>query len=66
MPDEIIEELWRIKDSIAGEHGNDVRKLAAYLQGGKRRGHSSGTAGRRLSKAGEQPESCPEDERALR
>ena len=33
MPDEIIEELWRAKDSIAREQGNDVRKLAAYLQG---------------------------------
>lgn len=33
MPDEIIEELWGIKDRIAREHGNDVRKLAAYLQG---------------------------------
>ena len=32
MPDEIIEELWGIKDSIAQEQGNDVRKLAAYLQ----------------------------------
>ena len=32
MPDVIIEELWRIKDGIAREHGNDVRKLAAYLQ----------------------------------
>ena len=32
MPDEIIEELWGIKDSIAREQGNDVRKLAAYLQ----------------------------------
>lgn len=33
MPDEIIEELWQIKDSMAREQGNDVRKLAAYLQG---------------------------------
>ncbi len=32
MPDEVIEELWRIKDGIAREHGNDVRKLAAHLQ----------------------------------
>ena len=40
VPDEIIEELWRIKDSIAREHGNDVRKLAAYLRDGKRREHS--------------------------
>jgi len=40
MSDEIIEELWRIKDSIAREHGNDVRKLAAYLRDGKRCEHS--------------------------
>ena len=33
MPDEIIEELWSIKDGIAREHGYDLRKLAAYLQG---------------------------------
>ena len=32
MPDEIIEELWRIKDSIAREQGNDARQLVAYLQ----------------------------------
>ena len=37
VPDEIIEELWRVKDSIAREHGNEVRKLAAYLREGKRR-----------------------------
>lgn len=36
MRDEIIEELWEIKDGLAREHGNDVRKLAAYLQAGKR------------------------------
>lgn len=32
MYDEIIEELWEIKDSIAREQDNDIRKLAAYLQ----------------------------------
>ena len=32
MPDEIIEELWRIKDSIAREHGYDIEALVAYLQ----------------------------------
>ena len=46
MSDEIIKELWRIKDSIAREHGNDVRKLAAYLQDRKRREHFSGSPGR--------------------
>ena len=46
MPDEIIEELWRIKDDIAREHGNDVRKIAAHLQGGKLRERSSESPGR--------------------
>ena len=36
MSDEIIEELWRIKDSVAREHGHDVKKLAAYLRSSKR------------------------------
>ena len=31
MPDEIIEELWRIKDEIFREYGYDVGSLAAYL-----------------------------------
>ena len=32
MFDEIIEELWRIKDGIAREHGYDVERLAAGLR----------------------------------
>ena len=32
MSDEIIRELWRIKDSIAEEHGYDAKALVAYLQ----------------------------------
>ena len=36
MSDEVIEELWEIKDSIAHEHGHDVRRLAAHLQGRRR------------------------------
>ena len=36
MSDTIIEELWRIKDGIAQEHGYDVRALAAYLQNKER------------------------------
>ena len=40
MRDEIIEELWGIKDSIAREHGNDVRKLSAYLQSKKDTRHA--------------------------
>jgi len=36
MPDEIIEELWKIKDTIAEEHGCDVRALVAHLKERKR------------------------------
>lgn len=38
MSDEIIEELWRIKDEIAREHGYNVESLAAYFQGKERTG----------------------------
>ena len=36
MSDEIIEELWRIKDGIAREHGYDIEALVAYLQNKKK------------------------------
>lgn len=36
MSDEIIEELWRIKDLIAREHGYDVEALVTHLQTKKR------------------------------
>lgn len=32
MADEIIKELWEIKDAIAREHGNDVRSRIAELK----------------------------------
>jgi hypothetical protein len=35
MPDEIIEELWKIKDDIANECGCDVKTLVAYLEDNK-------------------------------
>ena len=35
MSDEVIRELWRVKDDMAREHAHDVRRLAAYLQGVK-------------------------------
>jgi len=31
MTDEIIEELWKIEDGIACEHGYDVDALVAHL-----------------------------------
>lgn len=36
-PDEIITELWQIKEEIAREHGYNVEALAAYLQTKPRR-----------------------------
>ena len=33
MPDEIIKELWEIKDAIAREHGYDLDALVRYLRG---------------------------------
>lgn len=32
MADEIIRELWKIKDTIANEHGCDVKALVAHLK----------------------------------
>jgi hypothetical protein len=32
MPDEILTELWKIRDAIAKEHGNDLDSLVAYLR----------------------------------
>ena len=36
MSDEIIKELWQIKDSIAREHDYDIEALVAHLQTKKR------------------------------
>ena len=35
MPDEITEELWKIKDNIAREYNYDIRALPAHLQSKK-------------------------------
>ena len=36
MTDEIIKELWHIKDDIAREHGYDLDRLAANLKSTER------------------------------
>jgi hypothetical protein len=35
MADEIIEELWKVKDAIAKEYGCDVKSLVAHLRAKK-------------------------------
>jgi hypothetical protein len=32
MKDEIIQELWKAKDTIAARHGYSVRRLAEHLR----------------------------------
>lgn len=32
MSDDIIKELWEIKDSVAREHGYDIDRLVAYVR----------------------------------
>lgn len=46
MADEIIEELWEIKDSIARDHEYDIRKLGAHLQNRRTPGRTYGIPGR--------------------
>ncbi len=36
MADEIIKELWKVKDAIGNEHGCDVKALVAHLRAKKR------------------------------
>ena len=43
MTDEIIQELWRIKDGIARDHGYDLDLLVAYLRSKERAGDQHGT-----------------------
>lgn len=32
MKHEVLEDVWRIRDEIAGECGHDIKKLAAMLR----------------------------------
>ena len=44
MADEIIEEVWRIKDEIAREHGYDLDRLGAYFRERERQRAQGGAA----------------------
>ncbi len=39
MADEIIRELWQVKDNIASKHNYDLKKLVKYLREKKRTGN---------------------------
>ena len=52
MADEIIRELWQIKDHIASKHNYDVKNLVAYLQKKRRDGKHEVVDLRSTKKAG--------------
>ena len=52
MADEIIEELWRIKDGIAEECGYDVKTLVAHLKTRKHEGNFEVVNLRKMKQAG--------------
>ena len=54
MTDEIIQELWRIKDGIAQDHGYDLDMLVAYLRGKERAGVHHVTDPRSIKETAEQ------------
>ena len=64
MADEIIEELWAVKDRIAREHGYDVDALVAYLRAKQRPEAQRVVDVHALRKSAEQDDPADADERA--
>ena len=54
MADEIIRELWQVKDNIASNHNYDLKKLVKYLRNKKRNGNHPIVDLRSIKKAAEQ------------
>lgn len=54
MPDEIIQELWQIKDSMAQEYECDIDLFFAHLQTRKRTADQKVIDLRAMKEAGEQ------------
>ena len=54
MADEIITELWKVKDAIAKEYGCDVKSLVAHLRAKKREGDNRVINHRSMKQVAEQ------------
>lgn len=54
MADEIIRELWEIKDAIANEYGCDVKALVAHLRAKKHEDDKQVVDLRSIEQTGEQ------------
>ncbi len=60
MADEIIQELWRIKDEIAREYDYDLDALVAHLRDKSRKsGHSTADLGSARAQAERGAEGTP-------
>ena len=58
MPNEIIKELWQIKDSMAREHGYDIDAFVAHLQSRQRAGDRQVVDLRAMKEAAERASSA--------
>ncbi len=54
MTDEIIKELWKIKDGIANEYGCDVKALVTHLRAKKHNKNKQVVNLRSMKKTAEQ------------
>ena len=54
MADEIIKELWKVKDTIAEEYGCDIKSFVAHLQAKKHEGDKRVVDLRSMKQATEQ------------
>jgi hypothetical protein len=54
MADEIIKELWKIKDAIANEYGCDVKALVAHLRAKEHEGEQQVVNLRHMKQTAEQ------------
>jgi hypothetical protein len=58
MADEIIRELWKVKDAIAQEYGCDVKALVAHLRAKEREGDHRVINLRSMKQAAEQEDAA--------
>jgi hypothetical protein len=61
MADEIITELWKVKDVIAKEYGCDVKALVAHLRAKKREEDSRVIDLRSMKQAAEQKNAADDE-----
>ncbi len=65
MADEIIKELWKIKDTIANEYGCDVKALVAHLRAKEHEGEHQVVNLRYMKQTAEQTSSPDAKSRGL-